>query len=406
MRYFPQKNLLGKEMLLFMTRLLLRMISNADPQGSRTRAAIGKLSGAVGILCNLILCAGKLIAGTLAGSVSVMADALNNLSDATSSIVTYIGFKLAERPADEHHPYGHARYEYLSGLAVAAIIVVIGFELVKSSVEKILNPEPVAFSAWTVAVLLVSVGIKLWMALFNKKLGDMIGSAALHATAVDSRNDCLATGAVLAAGLIEWLTGLRVDGFMGLAVAVFILYSGCVLAKQTVSPLLGEAADPQLRQQIADFISANPKVLGYHDLMVHDYGPGRRFASLHVEMDKDEDPLLCHEIIDELERKCLKNYGVHLVIHYDPVVTDDPQLQRMRALVASILRMKDDNITIHDFRMVPGTGYTNLIFDVELPAVLTGQEENIRTTLESALNDLGEGCYHTVITFDPAAFQV
>ena len=394
----------GKEETLFMTQLLLHIIPGTDPQDTRTRAAIGKLSGAVGILCNLLLCAGKLIAGTLAGSVSVTADALNNLSDATSSIVTYIGFKLAERPADEHHPFGHARYEYLSGLAVAAIIVVIGFELAKSSVEKILHPETVEFSVLTVAVLLTSIGIKLWMARFNRKLGAMIRSTALEATAVDSRNDCIATFAVLAAGMTEWLTNLRVDGYMGFAVAVFILYSGCALAKQTVSPLLGEAADPELRQQIADFVCANPKVLGYHDLMVHDYGPSQRFASLHVEMDKNEDPLLCHEIIDELERKCLKNYGVHLVIHYDPVVTDDPQLQRMRALVASILRMKDDNMTIHDFRMVPGTGHTNLIFDVALPAALLGQEDEIRKALESALNDLGEGCFHTVITFDPAAF--
>lgn len=388
-----------------MTQLLLRMIPGMDPQDTRARAAIGKLSGTVGIVCNLLLCAGKLIAGMLAGSVSVMADALNNLSDATSSIVTYLGFKLAERPADEHHPYGHARYEYLSGLAVAAIIVVIGFELAKSSVIKILHPEPVEFTLLTAAVLLASIGIKFWMARFNIKLGEMIRSTALEATAADSRNDCIATGAVLAAGVIEWLTDLRVDGFMGLAVAAFILYSGCALAKQTVSPLLGEAADPQLRQQIADFVSANPKVLGYHDLMVHDYGPSQRFASLHVEMDKDEDPLLCHEIIDELERKCLKNHGVHLVIHYDPVVTDDPELERMRTLVASILRMKDENITIHDFRMVPGTGHTNLIFDVALPAALLGQEETIRTALESALNGLGEGCYHTVITFDPAALR-
>lgn len=388
-----------------MTQLLLRMLPGTNPQDTRARAAIGKLSGTVGIVCNLLLCAGKLIAGMLAGSVSVMADALNNLSDATSSIVTYLGFKLAERPADEHHPYGHARYEYLSGLAVAAIIVVIGFELAKSSVIKILHPEPVEFTLLTAAVLLGSIGVKFWMARFNIKLGEMIRSTALKAAAADSRNDCIATGAVLAAGVIEWLTDLRVDGFMGLAVAAFILYSGCALAKQTVSPLLGEAADPQLRQQIADFVSANPKVLGYHDLMVHDYGPSQRFASLHVEMDKDEDPLLCHEIIDELERKCLKNHGVHLVIHYDPVVTDDPELERMRTLVASILRIKDENITIHDFRMVPGTGHTNLIFDVALPAALLGQEETIRTALESALNGLGEGCYHTVITFDPAALR-
>ena len=390
-----------------MTQLLLRFVTKgtSDPQDAQTRSAIGKLSGAVGIIFNLLLCALKLLVGALAGSVSITADALNNLSDATSSIVTLLGFKLAERPADEHHPYGHARYEYLSGLAVAAIIVVIGFELAKTSVEKIIHPTPVEFSAVTALVLCVSIGIKLWLAVFNRKLGEMIRSSALSAAAADSRNDCLATGAVLIAGLVEWLTDWQVDGFMGLAVALFVLYSGYNLARGTISPLLGEAADPLLREQIADYISASPKVLGYHDLMVHDYGPGQRFASLHVEMDKDEDPLLCHEIIDDLERECLKKHGVHLVIHYDPVVTNDPELDRMRALVAAILRVKDERLSIHDFRMVPGAGHTNLIFDVAMPARLQGQEETIQTALEAALNDLDEGTYHTVITFDLASFD-
>ena len=387
-----------------MTQFLLRIFAagGAKAQDGAARAAIGKLSGAVGIFCNVLLCAVKLVAGSLSGSVSITADALNNLSDATSSIVTLLGFRLAERPADAHHPYGHARYEYLSGLGVAAIVIVIGFELVKTSVMKIIHPVAVDFSAVTVLVLAVSIGVKLWMAAFNRKLGKLIDSSALEAAAVDSRNDCLATGAVLAAGLIEWLTDWRADGIMGLAVAVFILYSGWTLARQTISPLLGEAADPGLRQQIADFISTSPKVLGYHDLMVHDYGPGQRFASIHVEMDKDEDPLSCHEIIDDLERKCLEHHGVHLVIHYDPVATDDPELERMRVVVASLLRMKDDAISIHDFRMVPGTSQTNLIFDISLPVRLSGQEKAIQTALEAALNDLGEGHYHTVITFDPA----
>ena len=390
-----------------MTQLLLRFFVKdiSDTKSPQVRSAIGKLSGAVGIFSNLLLCALKLLAGTLAGSVSVTADAMNNLSDATSSIVTLLGFKLAERPADEDHPYGHARYEYLSGLAVAAIIIVIGVELAKTSVNKILHPAAVEFSPMTMLVLCASIGIKLWMALFNGKLGKMIRSSTLAATAADSRNDCVATGAVLIAGIVERLTSWQVDGFMGLGVAVFILYSGWNLAKETISPLLGEAADPVLREQIAEYISANPKVLGYHDLMVHDYGPGQRFASLHVEMDKDEDPLLCHEIIDDLERDCLKLYGVHLVIHYDPVVTNDPELDRMRLLVTAILRVKDERISIHDFRMVPGAGHTNLVFDVALPAQLLGQEQAIKTALETALNDLGEGTFYTVITFDLEAFN-
>ena len=388
-----------------MTQLLLHIFfagHPADPQNPEDRGRIGKTAGTVGVSCNVLLFAVKLAAGILAGSVSILADALNNLSDATSSIVTLLGFKLAERPADEHHPYGHARYEYLSGLAVAGIIVIIGFELAKTSVEKIFNPVTVEFSLLTVIILTISIVIKLWMMGFYQKLGRMIQSQTLEAAAVDSRNDCLATGAVLAAGIAEWLTQWHVDGFTGLAVAVFILYSGCRLAKDTVSPLLGEATDPELREKIGAFVASNPKVLGYHDLMVHDYGPGKRFASLHVEMDKDEDPLLCHEIIDEMERQCLKNQGVHLVIHYDPVVTDDPELERMRTLVSAILRVRDGRFNIHDFRMVQGNCSANLIFDVELPMELQGQEDDIQKALETALNELGEKHYKTIITFDPS----
>ena len=389
-----------------MTQLLLMIFAgkNADVQEPKIRSSIGKLSGTVGIVCNILLFAIKLAAGILAGSVSILADALNNLSDATSSVVTLLGFKLAERPADDHHPYGHARYEYLSGLAVAAMILVIGFELAKSSVEKLLHPETVVFTAVTVSILAASIGIKVWLMVFYKKLGNMIGSQTLEAAAIDSRNDCMTTAAVLAAGLVERITNWQVDGLTGLAVAIFILYSGCRLAKDTVSPLLGEATDPQLRGKLADFVESNPKVLGHHDLMVHDYGPGRRFASLHVEMDKNEDPLVCHEIIDEMERECLKNYGIHLVIHYDPVVTGDPELERLRTLVETILRVRDQRLSIHDFRMVPGKKNTNLVFDVALPMDLQGEEESIRKTLEEALYKLGEKNCHTVITFDAVPY--
>ena len=390
-----------------MTDLLLRLfVRDADKTDCpATRAAVGKLSGMVGILCNLLLSAGKLAVGTLAGSVAITADALNNLSDAASSIVTLLGFKLAEKPADADHPYGHARFEYLSGLAVAVLIILIGFELAKSSIGKILHPETVGFSAVTALVLLASIGVKLWMCLFNRKLGKRIGSATLIATAADSRNDVIATGAVLLAALVQHFTSWQIDGWIGLAVALFILYSGWNLAKETISPLLGEAADPALRQLIVDYIEASPKVLGYHDLMVHDYGPGQRFASIHVEMDQRENALVCHEIIDDMERECLQSHGIHLVIHYDPVVTNDPELDRMRQLVLAILRVKDTRISIHDFRMVPGAGHTNLIFDLALPADLLGQEEIIKSALETALNDLGEGKYYTVITFDPEAFN-
>lgn len=387
-----------------MTEFLIKryMKDKTDLSDPSVRAALGGMSGSVGIVCNLALFLLKLVIGMLSASVSIMADALNNLSDATSSIVTLMGFHLAEKPADEHHPYGHARYEYLSGLAVAVMIIVIGFELARTSVEKIINPTPVDFSAAAVTVLLISIAVKLWMAFFNRKLGRLIQSQTLIATSQDSRNDCLATGAVLIAGLVEKITTWPVDGWMGLAVALFILWSGWNMARSTISPLLGEAADPQLKELILDYISSNPKVLGIHDLMVHDYGPGQRFASLHVEMDKNEDPLLCHEIIDDMERECYRSHGIHLVIHYDPVITGDPELDRMRAIVASILKVRDERLSIHDFRMVPGMEHTNLIFDVSIPADLRGQEAAVQAALENALNGLGERTYHTVITFDQA----
>ena len=388
-----------------MTNLLLRLFvkdceNTSDPG---VRAKIGSMSGAVGILCNVLLFGFKLLAALLSGSVSIMADALNNLSDASGSIVTLVGFRLANRPADEEHPYGHARFEYLSGLAVSVLIILIGFELAKSSLDKILHPAAVEFTWLTAAVLLVSIAVKFWMFLFNRQLGDLIRSASLHATAADSRNDCVATGAVLIAGLLERFTSLRVDGWMGLGVAAFILVSGWNLARETISPLLGENADEELRQKIVDYIASQPRVLGYHDLMVHDYGPGQRFASLHVEMDKNEDPISCHELIDDMERECLQSHNVHLVIHYDPVVTDDPELDRLREVVKSLLAIKDPRLTIHDFRMVPGEGHTNLIFDVTLPLELRGQEAEIRAALEQALNALDGRRYCCVITFDMAA---
>lgn len=387
----------------FLKKLLHKAPS--DPITPAARSAVGKLAGVVGIGCNLLLFAGKLAVGTLAGSVSITADAMNNLSDASSSIVTLLGFKLAEKPADTDHPYGHARYEYLSGLAVAAMIIVIGFELAKTSLDKILHPASMEFSWVAAAVLIGSILVKLWLSRFNGRLGKQIQSSTLEATAADSRNDAIATGVVLLASVLEYLTQLRLDGYMGMGVAIFILYNGWSLIKQTISPLLGEAASPELQKQIGHFVGQHPLVVGYHDLMVHDYGPGQRFASLHVEMDKREDPLLCHEVIDNLERACLEVHGVHLVIHYDPVVTDDPELDRMRQLVTAILKVKDHRISIHDFRMVPGTGHTNLIFDVALPPELQKQEKAIQSSLEAALNDLGEGTYYTVITFDLSTFN-
>lgn len=390
-----------------MTKLLLRLFvkNSQNYEDPKTRAAIGRLSGTVGILCNLLLAALKLAVGILSGSVSVTADALNNFSDAVSSVVTLIGFRLAERPADSEHPYGHARYEYLSGLAVAALIIVIGFELAKTAVEKIIHPAMVAVSLPMAIVLVGSVLVKLWMSCFNYKLGKHIGSAALRATAADSRNDVIATSAVLLAAVLEYVTKLPLDGYMGLGVAIFILYSGVTLAKDTISPLLGEQVSPELRKQIVTLVESNPYVLGYHDLMVHDYGPGQRFASLHVEMDEKENPILCHEIIDDIERECLEQHNIHLVIHYDPVVTGDAELAAMRTQVCQLLQEQDGRLTMHDFRMVKGSGHSNLIFDVALPRDLMGKELEIKHKLENALAAKHQGVYNTVITFDPDFFN-
>ena len=387
-----------------MTQLLLRLFVPADLTSPKARTAAGVLSGCVGIACNLLLFFGKALVGLLTGSVSIAADAMNNLSDASGSIVTLIGFRMADKPADAHHPYGHARAEYLSGLVVAALILVIGLELGKSSLGKIFHPTPVEFSWIAMGILAASICVKLWMYCFNRTIGRRIGSTALEATAADSRNDCLTTAAVAAAALVEHFLNLRVDGIMGLGVAVFILHSGWDLAKQTISPLLGETADSELRQKLLDYIAQQPKVLGYHDLMVHDYGPGQRFASLHVEMDYREDPLECHELIDDMERECLRSHNVHLVIHYDPVVTDDPALTALRDRAAALLKAQDPRLGLHDFRMTQGRQHVNLIFDVSLPTDLQGQEQAIQERVEQGLNQGQEQAYHVNITFDNAAF--
>ena len=388
-----------------MTKLFMSLFTK-NLNSENQRSALGQRSGVVGIVCNVFLFLAKLATGILVGSVSVMADAMNNLTDASSSIVTLLGFKLAEKPADEDHPYGHARFEYLSGLAVAALIIVIGVELAKTSFDKILHPQAVSFSWVSVVILVLSILVKLGLWRLNAVLGKTIQSTALAATAQDSRNDAIATSAVLAAGIIEYATGATIDGWMGMAVALFILYSGCMTAKETISPLLGESASPELRELIVDYVRNQPDVLGFHDLMVHDYGPGQRFATLHVEMDKREDPMICHERIDDMERECYKNHGIHLVIHYDPVITDDPELNRMRLSCENLLTELDSRLHLHDFRMVEGTSHTNLIFDVALPSDMTGRESEITAHLEENLSRQENKRIYAVITYDPEAFNL
>ena len=386
-------------------RLIKRMIPDFDkPQLPQVRSRVGRLAGLVGIVCNLLLFALKLAVGLLSGAVSVVADAMNNLSDASGSIVTLVGFRLSEIPADENHPYGHARFEYLAGLAVAVMIILIGFELAQSSIAKILHPEAVALTWVGLAVLAGSMGVKLWLSRFNRRMGRHIDSATLEAAAQDSRNDVIATGAVLLSAVVELVTKWQVDGFVGLLVALFILWSGVGMVKETVSPLLGESADLAMQQKIIDLLRSDAMVLGYHDLMVHDYGPGQRFASVHVEMDCRQDVLLCHEHIDDLERECLTRHKVHLVIHYDPVVLDDPEQEELRRRVLEILDGVDSRLSIHDFRMVRSKGHVNLVFDMALPEDMQNRKQEIRDALDRGL-DGGAVKYYTVITFDSLAFN-
>lgn len=360
------------------------------------RSSVGKKAGITGIVCNFMLALGKLIVGTIASSMSITADGLNNLSDAASSIVTLIGFKLAEKPADREHPYGHARFEYLASLTVAVMILVIGVELAKSSVKKILHPAPIEFSLVIALVLIASILVKLWMMIFYGRLGKKISSSTLDAVSEDSRNDVLTTGAVLIASITEHFTGFKIDGIMGILVSIFILYSGFGLAKKTLSPILGEGADSTLRKQLTDYIKSCPLVLGCHDLMVHDYGPGKRYASIHVEIDKNIDPLVCHEEIDKIERDCLANYGINLVVHYDPVITDDSEADAVRQTVKDILNSVDSRITIHDFRLLRESGEEKLDFDIAIPVELRDSEQDIKDCINKGLN----GKYELNITFD------
>ncbi|MBD5103068.1 MAG: cation transporter [Subdoligranulum sp.] len=383
--------------------LVKHFIKNSgDVHDPAVRAAYGKLAGIVGIVCNLFLCAAKITAGVLSGSVSITADAVNNLSDASSSIITLVGFRLSAKPADEEHPYGHARIEYLAGLAVSVMILVIGVELARSGIGRILHPTPVTFSAVSAAVLLLSVGVKLWMAAFNRGLGKRIGSAALEATAMDSRNDVISTAAVLAACVIAHFTHWTLDGWMGLAVACFILWSGIGILKDTLNPLLGEAPDEALTAYIGKKVMSYEGVLGTHDLMVHDYGPGRRFASVHVEMAAEEDVMRSHEIIDNIERDFLQNDHISLVIHFDPIRTGDEAVGTHREWVRGLVQSISPELTIHDFRIVEGKTYTNLIFDTVAPHGFALSDAELRSRIQQLVTQgRDDGMrYYAVVTID------
>ena len=387
----------GLKMTKFLLRLFVKDYQNTEDM--RVRASVGKLAGAAGIVCNCILFLGKLLAGLMAGSVAIIADAVNNLSDASSSVVTLLGFRLAQQPADADHPYGHARYEYLSGLAVAVLILVIGVELVKSSVGKIIHPEPVDFSFITIAILAASILVKLWMSLFFGTLGKRINSLTLQATSVDSRNDVVSTAAVLLGCLVGYLFHVNIDGYVGLLVALFILYSGVNTVKETVSPLLGEQAEVELVEKINKLVLSHERVLNVHDLLIHDYGPGRCFASIHVELSARIDPLAGHDIIDTIECEALEKLNVHLVIHYDPVLTDDAEWNDMHQVMDEIMQEVAPEVSMHCFRIVGGAKQKNLVFDLVVPYETKRPNWELKQEIDRKLLERKKD-YGTIIRFD------
>ena len=358
-----------------MTQFLIRCFIKRpdDVKDAAVRTAYGNLASLVGMACNILLCIGKLLAGTLFGSIAIMADALNNLSDASSNVVSLIGFRLAAKAPDAEHPYGHARYEYLAGLVVSVTILAIGLSLLKESALKVLHPTPVAFSWLSIGVLAASILVKLWLSGFNRTVGKKINSETLMATAADSRNDVLTTGAVLLSTILCSLTGYGImDGIMGVGVAAFILWSGWGLVMDTLSPLLGESPSPELVEHIERTVMSYPGVLGMHDLMVHDYGPGHQFASLHVEFPAETEPLTAHDVIDNIENDFLKKDRLQVTIHYDPIVTADASVGVLRARLQEHARQLDPQLSIHDLRIVPGDSHTNVLFDLVFPAGYTG----------------------------------
>ena len=380
-------------MISLLARLFLK------PEGrdeTALRKGYGILCGAVGIGLNILLFAGKFFAGTIAGSIAITADAFNNLSDAGSSFVTLLGFQLAGQKPDSDHPFGHGRIEYLSGLAVSMLIILMGFELAKSSLDKILHPAPVDSSWLVIAILCVSICVKLYMAFYNRSLGKKLNAPAMLATAADSLSDSIATTAVLIATLVGRFSGLMIDGWCGILVAAFILWSGFNAAKDTVNPLLGTPPTHEFVEQIKELVMAHPAIIGIHDLIVHDYGPGRVMISLHAEVSASENVLDLHDEIDNVESELREKLGCEAVIHMDPIVTDDGVTKETRERVAALVHCIDDEISIHDFRMVAGPSHPNVIFDAVVPYGFRLTDSEVEEKIKSAVRTL-DGNYFAVV---------
>lgn len=384
-----------------MTDLILRIFvrDHKNTEDPAVRDKCGRVAGAVGIVTNSLLFLMKIIVGTVFHSVSVTADAVNNLTDSGSSVVTLIGFKMASKPADEKHPFGHARIEYLSGVIVSFIVIFLGLQLGMSSIEKILTPEENALTPVALVVLVISILAKLWQCLFYRKVGRMIKSESVEATSKDSRNDVIATSVVLLGAVITMLTGVNLDGYMGAAVALFIVFSGVQLTISTADPLLGQAPEGELVQTITEKMLSYPGIIGMHDLAVHNYGVGRCFASAHCEVDAKNDILVSHDLIDSIERDFSRDLCIHMVIHLDPVIVGDARTDALHRKVQSLVTALYPTVTIHDFRVIWGVTHSNIVFDAAVPFSVKDSDAVITQKLEAEIQKLDPD-YRTVVTID------
>ena len=384
-----------------MTKFLIqKFIKNPDDINNlKVRRNYGTLSSVVGIICNVFLFILKYIMGTLSGSISVVSDAINNLSDSAGCMVTLLGYKLASKPADKDHPFGHGRMEYLTALTIAVLILIVAFELFRNSVNKIIHPEKLTFSLIVLISLLVSILIKLWMSFFNAFLGKKINSSVMLAAAKDSRTDVIATSATCIAVISSLYTNLPVDGIMGLVVSLFIFKSGIDIVKDTVDNLLGKPVDSDIVYAIKEMVGESDKIIGIHDLVVHNYGPGNMIGSLHAEVKSNEDFVFVHDMIDELERRIHRELNILMTIHMDPIETDNEQVNLSLDMIRNIILDIDPCLQIHDFRLVAGDTHTNLIFDIVVPYDCKYNNDDIKELIDKQLDKM-EDNYYTVITFD------
>lgn len=386
---------------VILTNLLIKIFIKDDKNESKftMRERYGKFASIVGLASNFLLFFIKFTVGTIFNSMSITADAINNLSDSGSALVTLVGFKLSVKPADSQHPYGHARMEYIAGLIVSFIVLFLGFQMGKTSIEKIITPQEVKFSMIAVIILVISILIKAWQFLFYRKIGKTIDSITLLATSIDSRNDILSTFAVLVAVIITRLTGFNLDGYMGLVVALLIIITAINLIKDTISPLLGNAPSKELVDNINKKILSYDGIIGLHDLIVHNYGVARCFASVHCEVCAEQDIMISHDIIDNIERDFLRDYSIHLVIHIDPIVTNDAKTNELKVVVTDIINKVSDKIGMHDFRVVWGISHSNLIFDVVAPFDFHLTDCELIKCISEEISKIDE-TYNTVITID------